>query len=244
VGHTDESDPEHEALLADSLGLALLVVLDIMNPAERLAFVLHDLFDVPFEEIAPIVGVLQPPRASSPPRPPPGAGKVASKTRKRLRHRLTHQRTAANREIVEAFLAASRNGGSALLAALVPTSPSAPCSYGDGRRLEWRKRHGARRWRGSCGRAHAAQLALIDRRAVWGQGDNRVSLQLHDYRWEDWRYRCRRSERLGSLTWRSRWLIRHRSTKATAKVQRDRNAASACHTRISQTQLRRLHAGA
>src|SRR5579863_1967961 len=51
----DESDPEHEALLADAVGLALLIVLDTLNPAERLAFVLHDLFAVPFEEIAPIV---------------------------------------------------------------------------------------------------------------------------------------------------------------------------------------------
>ena len=50
------TDPEHEALLADSVGLALLVVLDTLNPAERLAFVLHDMFDLSFEEIAPIVG--------------------------------------------------------------------------------------------------------------------------------------------------------------------------------------------
>src|SRR5690242_11843740 len=56
VSQPDASDPEHEAILADSVGLALLVVLDTLNPAERLAFVLHDLFDVPFEEIAPLVG--------------------------------------------------------------------------------------------------------------------------------------------------------------------------------------------
>src|SRR5260221_6180418 len=52
----DSIDPEQEALLADSVGLALLVVLDTLNPAQRIAFVLHDLFDVPFDEIAPIVG--------------------------------------------------------------------------------------------------------------------------------------------------------------------------------------------
>jgi DNA-directed RNA polymerase specialized sigma24 family protein len=56
VSRTDELDPEHQALLADSVGLALLVVLDTLAPAERLAFVLHDTFAVPFEEIAPIVG--------------------------------------------------------------------------------------------------------------------------------------------------------------------------------------------
>jgi RNA polymerase sigma factor (sigma-70 family) len=56
AGHTAGSDPEHEALLADSIGLALLIVLDTLSPAERVAFVLHDMFGVPFEEIAPIVG--------------------------------------------------------------------------------------------------------------------------------------------------------------------------------------------
>src|SRR5829696_8216175 len=56
VGHADETNPEHEALLADSVGLALLVVLETLSPAERLAFVLHDTFGVPFAEIAPIVG--------------------------------------------------------------------------------------------------------------------------------------------------------------------------------------------
>src|SRR6266480_1716682 len=56
VSRADEIDPEHEALLADSVGLALLIVLDTLSPAERLAFVLHDIFGVPFEEIAPIVG--------------------------------------------------------------------------------------------------------------------------------------------------------------------------------------------
>src|ERR671924_231878 len=66
-------DPEHEALLADSVGLALLVVLDTLNPAERLAFVLHDLFAVPFDEIAPIVG-----------RSPTAARQLASRARRRV----------------------------------------------------------------------------------------------------------------------------------------------------------------
>src|SRR5829696_8970759 len=56
VGREDDVDPEHQALLADSVGLALLVVLETLSPAERLAFVLHDMFGVPFDEIAPIVG--------------------------------------------------------------------------------------------------------------------------------------------------------------------------------------------
>src|SRR4029077_17842579 len=123
VSQEDASDPEHEAILADSVSLALLVVLDALNPAERLASVLHALFDVPFEEIAPIVG-----------RTPTAARQLASRARRRVQGKgreqdqeappdadLARQRTAANREIVEAFLAASRNGDfDALLAALDP----------------------------------------------------------------------------------------------------------------------------
>src|SRR6266487_1955315 len=73
LSREDGIDPEHEALLADAVGLALLVVLDTLNPAERLAFVLHDLFAVPFEEIAPIVG-----------RSPTAARQLASRARRRL----------------------------------------------------------------------------------------------------------------------------------------------------------------
>ncbi|HEU4783099.1 MAG TPA: sigma-70 family RNA polymerase sigma factor [Ktedonobacterales bacterium] len=97
----DTIDPEEEALLADSIGLALLVVLDTLNPSERLAFVLHDLFDVPFEEIAPIVD-----------RSPDATRQLASRARRRVRGTgavpdadLTPQRT-----VVDAFLAASRAG--------------------------------------------------------------------------------------------------------------------------------------
>ncbi len=105
-------DPEHEALLADSVGLALLVVLEMLSPAERLAFVLHDMFGVPFEEIAPIVG-----------RSPNAAKMLASRARRRVHGAapspdadLTRQR-----EIVDAFLAASRDGDfEALLAVLDP----------------------------------------------------------------------------------------------------------------------------
>ncbi|MGH2614600.1 MAG: sigma-70 family RNA polymerase sigma factor, partial [Thermomicrobiales bacterium] len=73
VSRADGSDPEHEALLADSVGLALLVVLDTLAPAERLAFVLHDMFAVPFDEIAPIVG-----------RSPAAARQLASRARRRV----------------------------------------------------------------------------------------------------------------------------------------------------------------
>ena len=73
VSREDGTDPEHEALLADSVGLALLVVLETLAPAERVAFVLHDMFAVPFEEIAPIVG-----------RSPTAARQLASRARRRV----------------------------------------------------------------------------------------------------------------------------------------------------------------
>jgi RNA polymerase sigma factor (sigma-70 family) len=105
-------DPEHEALLADSVGLALLVVLETLSPAERLAFVLHDTFAVPYEEIAPIVG-----------RSPSAARKLASRARRRVRGATTAPDAdlTRQREVVEAFLAASREGDfEALLAVLDP----------------------------------------------------------------------------------------------------------------------------
>ncbi len=112
VSHEDGIDPEQEALLADSVGLALLVVLDTLNPAERLAFVLHDLFAVPFDEIAPIVG-----------RSPTAARQLASRARRRVRGGATEPDAdlTRSREVVDAFLAASRGGDfDALLAVLDP----------------------------------------------------------------------------------------------------------------------------
>src|SRR5215203_509441 len=112
VGHADETNPEHEALLADSVGLALLVVLETLSPAERLAFVLHDTFGVPFAEIAPIVG-----------RSPAAARQLASRARNRVRGAAPAPETdlASQREVVDAFLAASRDGDlGALLAVLDP----------------------------------------------------------------------------------------------------------------------------
>jgi RNA polymerase sigma factor (sigma-70 family) len=112
VGRNAGVDPEHETLLSDSVGLALLVVLETLTPAERLAFVLHDTFGVPFEEIAPIVG-----------RSPNAAKMLASRARRRVRGTATvpDADLTRQREVVDAFLAASRGGDfEALLAALDP----------------------------------------------------------------------------------------------------------------------------
>ncbi|WP_344281547.1 RNA polymerase sigma factor SigJ [Actinomadura napierensis] len=106
------TDPEQEALLADSVGLALLVVLESLSPAERLAFVLHDTFAVPFEDIAPIVG-----------RTPDAARQLASRARRRVRGAAPspERDRARQRTVVEAFLAAARAGDfEALVAVLDP----------------------------------------------------------------------------------------------------------------------------
>ena len=105
-------EPEQEALLADSVSLALLVVLDTLEPAERLAFVLHDMFAVPFDEIAPIVD-----------RTPTAARKLASRARRRVRgaRAASNADLSRQREVVDAFLAASRAGDfNALLTLLDP----------------------------------------------------------------------------------------------------------------------------
>jgi RNA polymerase sigma-70 factor (ECF subfamily) len=110
--HAGGADPEDEAVLADSVGLALLVVLDTLSPAERLAFVLHDIFALPFEEIAPIVD-----------RTPAAARQLASRARRRVRGGATASETglARRRRVVDAFLAAAREGDfTALVAVLDP----------------------------------------------------------------------------------------------------------------------------
>jgi Sigma-70, region 4 len=108
----DGIDPEHEALLADSVGLALLVVLETLTPAERLAYVLHDMFSVPFDEIGAILD-----------RSPDAARQLASRGRRRIRGADTNPDAdpAAQQQIVAAFLAAARDGDfDALLAVLDP----------------------------------------------------------------------------------------------------------------------------
>jgi RNA polymerase sigma-70 factor (ECF subfamily) len=112
VSLDDETDPEQEALLADSVGLALLVVLETLSPAERLAFVLHDMFGVPFDDIAPIVG-----------RAPDAARQLASRGRRRVQGAAPSPDAdlAQQRDVVDAFLAASRAGDfEALLEVLDP----------------------------------------------------------------------------------------------------------------------------
>ncbi|HEX4107275.1 MAG TPA: RNA polymerase sigma factor SigJ [Solirubrobacteraceae bacterium] len=112
VSGQDGLTPEHEALLADSVGLALLVVLDTLAPAERLAFVLHDIFAVPFDQIAPIVE-----------RSPDAARQLASRARRRVRRRPTTPDADLRRQqaVVQAFLAAAREGDfDALLELLDP----------------------------------------------------------------------------------------------------------------------------
>jgi RNA polymerase sigma-70 factor (ECF subfamily) len=112
VSSADGVDPEHEALLADSVGLALLVVLETLDPAERLAFVLHDMFGVPFSDIAEIVD-----------RSPTAARQLASRARRRVGGRAPTPDAdlARQREVVDAFLAAARGGDfEALVAVLDP----------------------------------------------------------------------------------------------------------------------------
>ncbi|HUB37333.1 MAG TPA: sigma-70 family RNA polymerase sigma factor [Streptosporangiaceae bacterium] len=113
VSPAAQSQPEDAALLADSVGLALLVVLDALTPAERLAFVLHDMFGLPFEEIAPVVG-----------RTPSAARQLASRARRRVSGAelpALEPDLARQREVVDAFFAAARDGDfDALLAVLHP----------------------------------------------------------------------------------------------------------------------------
>jgi RNA polymerase sigma factor (sigma-70 family) len=101
VDPVGESDPEHRAMLADAVGLALFVVLDTLPPAERLAFVLHDVFTVPFDQIAPIVD-----------RTPEATRKLASRARRRIEQAdpVPDGDVAAQREAVDAFFAAGRTG--------------------------------------------------------------------------------------------------------------------------------------
>lgn len=113
VSPADGTNPEDEALLADSVGLALLVVLQTLTPAERLAFVLHDMFDLPFDEIAPLVG-----------RSPAAARQLASRARRRVRGagvRAPDADIARQREVVDAFFTAAHDGDfDALVAILDP----------------------------------------------------------------------------------------------------------------------------
>jgi RNA polymerase sigma-70 factor (ECF subfamily) len=164
------TDPEHEAVLADSVGLALLVVLDTLTPAERLAFVLHDMFAVPFEEIAPIVE-----------RSPVATRQLASRARRRVQEAGPGDppgEISRRREVVAAFLAASREGDfDALLTMLDPDivlrADNAAAQMGaDAEAIGPRAVAGI-----FSGRAKALRPALIDGApgAVWTyRGETRV----------------------------------------------------------------------
>jgi hypothetical protein len=142
LSRQDRIDPDHEVLLADSVGLALLVVPETLAPAERLAFVLHDMFAVPFDEIAAIVG-----------RSPAATGQLASRSRRRVQGAavpdtdVTHQRA-----VVDAFIAAARDGDiDGLITVLHPDivlrsdgGCAASRGLGDGARCGGRGRPGAR----------------------------------------------------------------------------------------------------
>jgi RNA polymerase sigma-70 factor (ECF subfamily) len=170
VAPPNGTDPEHEAVLADSVGLALLVVLDTLTPAERLAFVLHDMFAVPFEEIAPIVE-----------RSPVATRQLASRARRRVQEAGPGDppgEISRRREVVAAFLAASREGDfDALLTMLDPDivlrADGAAAQMGtDAEAIGPRAVAGI-----FSGRAKALRPALIDGApgAVWThRGETRV----------------------------------------------------------------------
>jgi len=151
------SDPEREALLADSVGIALLVVLDRLAPAERLAFVLHDMFDVPFEEIAEIVG-----------RSPDAARQLASRARRRVQGADTVPETVRTqqRAVVDAFVAALRARDFEGLIAVLDPDVLVRVDEAGARPGAPREIRGARAWaKGAVAFAQAArfaQPALVD----------------------------------------------------------------------------------
>ncbi|HEY2576076.1 MAG TPA: sigma-70 family RNA polymerase sigma factor [Streptosporangiaceae bacterium] len=122
VSLEDRAGPEDQVLLADSVGLALLVVLETLGPAERLAFVLHDMFGVPFDEIAPLVG-----------RSPNAARLLASRARRRVHGAAPGPDAglAKQREVVDAFFAASRDGDFEALMAVLDPDIVIRADYGD-----------------------------------------------------------------------------------------------------------------
>ncbi len=157
MGRQGGIDPEREALLSDSVGPALLVVLETLSPAERLAFVLHAMFSVPFEEIAPIVG-----------RSPAATRQLASRARRLVggADRVPDADLARQREVVDAFLAAARDGDfDALVAVLDPDvvlrADSAAVPAGASTSRELRGAPAVFR-RAAKGRARAARPALVN----------------------------------------------------------------------------------
>jgi RNA polymerase sigma factor (sigma-70 family) len=159
VAPADVLDPEREALLADSVGLALLVVLETLSPAERLAYVLHDMFAVPFEEIG---GILD--------RSPDAARQLASRGRRRIRRADTTPEAgpAAQREVVEAFLAAGRDGDFEALIAVLDPDVVVRYDDGSGTLAEARGAENVgRRASAAAQLGLAAQLAMVNGAIGW-----------------------------------------------------------------------------
>ena len=161
---SDGSDPEQDALLGDSVGLAMIVVLEMLSPAERVAYVLHDVFDVPFVDIAPVVG-----------RSPAAARQLASRARRRIRgaNTVPDADLARRRHVVEAFLAASRGGDfDALLAVLDPNVVLRADDTAVEAGASAETRGAAAVAETFSGRARAAQPAMVDGSAglVWARG--------------------------------------------------------------------------
>jgi RNA polymerase sigma factor (sigma-70 family) len=159
VDRADGIDPEHEALLADSVGLALLVVLETLTPAERLAYVLHDMFSVPFDEIGAILE-----------RSPDAARQLASRGRRRIRGADTtpDADAAAQQEVVEAFLAAARDGDFDALVAVLDPDIVLREDRGSGTIVEVRGAENvARRARAASQLGLVARPALINGAAGW-----------------------------------------------------------------------------
>lgn len=159
VERMDGIDPEREALLADSVGLALLVVLETLTPAERLAYVLHDMFSVPFEEIGAILN-----------RSPEAARQLASRGRRRIRDADTTRDAdaTAQRRVVNAFLAAARDGDFDALVAVLDPDIVIREDSGDGTLAEIRGAENvARRARSFSQLGLASRPALVNGGAGW-----------------------------------------------------------------------------
>jgi RNA polymerase sigma-70 factor, ECF subfamily len=159
VDHADGVDPEHEALLGDSLGIALLVVLETLTPAERLAYVLHDMFSIPFDEIGTILD-----------RSPSAARQLASRARSHIRSANTTPDPDPNaqHEVVQAFLTASRHGNFEALMAVLDPDVVVHDDMGGGTILEVRGADSVARRAASFGRLGLdVRPALINGAAGW-----------------------------------------------------------------------------
>jgi RNA polymerase sigma factor (sigma-70 family) len=159
VDRADGVDPEHEALIADSVGLALLVVLETLTPAERLAYVLHDMFAIPFDEIGAIVG-----------RSPEATRQLASRGRRRIRgvDPTPDADPAAQQEVVEAYLAAAREGDFDGLVAALDPDVVVHYDWGSGTVTEVRGAENvARRARAAAQLGLEAWPALVNGAAGW-----------------------------------------------------------------------------